>query len=168
MPGTRPEVKLRSSFRRLPARRQRLSNPLDNVAGQDRVHARRVGVDVAGVLVASEHNQHRPRAICQLHGDMDAAVPVQGSEWVGAVSHPPPVGDPIDRDPPRPRLRHCHPYDTDSAFQYRIQKGEPLQYARDFRLGTLDQDMKGLEIIRYAAPTIVISAVGKGGTAIKT
>ena len=58
-------------------------------------------------------------------------------------------------------------YDPDSAFQYRLKKDSPLQYGRHFRLGTLDHDMKGIEIINYAAPTIVISATTKDGKPIK-
>ncbi|HEY3789951.1 MAG TPA: sigma-70 family RNA polymerase sigma factor, partial [Urbifossiella sp.] len=58
-------------------------------------------------------------------------------------------------------------YDPDSALQFRLKKDAPLQFTRDFDLGTLDADMNELEIIRYAAPTIVISVVDKNGKAIE-
>lgn len=58
-------------------------------------------------------------------------------------------------------------YDPDSAFQYRLEKDSPLRYGRDFQIGTIDRDLKGVEIIRYAAPTIVISVTTKDGTPIE-
>jgi hypothetical protein len=58
-------------------------------------------------------------------------------------------------------------YDPDSAFQYRLKKDAPLQYGRHFRLETINQDLKGVEIIHYAAPTIVISVMTKDGKAIE-
>ena len=58
-------------------------------------------------------------------------------------------------------------YDPDSAFQYRLKKDSPLQYGRHFRMGTIDQDLKGVEIIHYAAPTIVISVTTKEGMPIE-
>ncbi len=58
-------------------------------------------------------------------------------------------------------------YDPDSAFQYRLKKDSPLQYGRDFDMGTIDQDLKGVEIIHYAAPTIVISVTNKEGMPIE-
>jgi len=58
-------------------------------------------------------------------------------------------------------------YDPDSAFQYRLDKDSPLQYGRNFELGTIDQDLKGVEIIRYAAPTIVISVTSRDGMPVE-
>jgi hypothetical protein len=58
-------------------------------------------------------------------------------------------------------------YDPDSAFQYRLTKDSPLQYGRHFRMGTIDQDLKGVEIIHYAAPTIVITVTTKEGLPIE-
>jgi hypothetical protein len=57
-------------------------------------------------------------------------------------------------------------YDPDSAFQYRLAKDSPLQYGRRFQLGTINQDLQGVEIIHYAAPTIVISVTTKDGKSI--
>ena len=57
-------------------------------------------------------------------------------------------------------------YDPDSAFQYRLDKEAPLQYGRQFQIGTIDDDLRGLEIIHYAAPTIVISVTNKEGKPI--
>lgn len=58
-------------------------------------------------------------------------------------------------------------YDPDSAFQYRLQKDSPLQYGRDFDMGTIDHDLQGVEIIHFAAPTIVISVTNKEGMPIE-
>jgi protocatechuate 3,4-dioxygenase beta subunit len=58
-------------------------------------------------------------------------------------------------------------YDPDSAFQYRLKKDAPLQYSRHFRLGDINQDLKGVEIIHYAAPTIVISVTDKDGKPVQ-
>jgi hypothetical protein len=58
-------------------------------------------------------------------------------------------------------------YDPDSAFQYRLKKDLPLQYGRHFQLGTIDQDLQSVEIIHYAAPTIVISVTTKEGKPIE-
>lgn len=58
-------------------------------------------------------------------------------------------------------------YDPDSAFQYRLDKDSPLQYGRQFEMGTIDQDLKGVEIIHYAAPTIVISVTTNAGMPIE-
>jgi hypothetical protein len=57
-------------------------------------------------------------------------------------------------------------YDPDSAMQYRLMKDGPLQYTRHFHLETLDEDNKEIEIIRFAAPTIVMSATSKDGKPI--
>lgn len=57
-------------------------------------------------------------------------------------------------------------YDPDSAFQYRLKPDAPLQYGRHFQLGTINQDLEDVEIIHYAAPTIVISVTNKDGTPI--
>src|SRR5579872_1376902 len=58
-------------------------------------------------------------------------------------------------------------YDPDSAFQYRLKPDSPLQYGRAFDMGTIDQDLQGVEIIHYAAPTIVISVTNKEGKPIE-
>ena len=58
-------------------------------------------------------------------------------------------------------------YDPDSAFQYRLRPDSPLQYGRQFELGRIDQDLKGVEIIHYAAPTLVISVTTKDGKPIE-
>jgi hypothetical protein len=55
---------------------------------------------------------------------------------------------------------------TDSV-QFRTSKNAPLQHSREIRLGTLDHDVKGIEIIRYEAPTIFVSATTKDGKLVK-
>jgi len=54
-----------------------------------------------------------------------------------------------------------------SALQFRTSKGAPLLHSRNIQLGTLDHDVKGIEIIRYEAPIILISAATKDGKAVK-
>jgi hypothetical protein len=42
------------------------------------------------------------------------------------------------------------------AIRWRKAKGEPLSRSRTIMLGTLDHDMKGIEIIHYNAPIIIV------------
>jgi beta-lactamase regulating signal transducer with metallopeptidase domain/protocatechuate 3,4-dioxygenase beta subunit len=50
-----------------------------------------------------------------------------------------------------------------NALQYRTTPGGPLMHAREIWLGTLDQDVKDIEIICEQAPTLFVKATGKGG-----
>jgi hypothetical protein len=50
---------------------------------------------------------------------------------------------------------------------HRIGKDGPLVAGRNIRLGTLDHDVKGIEIVRYVAPIILINATTKDGKQIK-
>jgi hypothetical protein len=50
-----------------------------------------------------------------------------------------------------------------SALRFRRSKGEPLSRARDINLGTLDRDIKGIEIIRYEAPILLVKVTTKDG-----
>src|SRR5262249_12546421 len=43
-----------------------------------------------------------------------------------------------------------------SALRWRKAKGEPLSRAREIDLGTLDNDVKGIEIVRYEAPILLV------------
>jgi hypothetical protein len=54
-----------------------------------------------------------------------------------------------------------------SALQFRTAKDGPLRHSRNIRLGTLDHDVKGVEIIRYEAPIIVINATTRDGKPVK-
>jgi hypothetical protein len=54
-----------------------------------------------------------------------------------------------------------------SALEFRTAKDAPLQHGRNIRLGTLDHDVKGVEIIRYEAPIILINATTKEGKQVK-
>ncbi len=51
--------------------------------------------------------------------------------------------------------------------RYRMGKGGPLVEGNWPRLGTLDHDVKDIEIVRYAAPILVINATTKDGQRIK-
>jgi hypothetical protein len=54
-----------------------------------------------------------------------------------------------------------------SALQFRASKDAPLRYGRNIRLGTLDHDVKGVEIVRYEAPILLINATTKDGRQVK-
>ncbi len=54
-----------------------------------------------------------------------------------------------------------------SALQFRTAKDAPLQHGRNIRLGTLDHDVRGIEIVRYEAPIILFSATTKDGRPVK-
>src|SRR5262249_44141300 len=53
------------------------------------------------------------------------------------------------------------------VLRHRLKKGEPLSAKRDIDLGTLSDDVKGIEIIRYVAPILVVGARDKDGQPIK-
>ena len=48
-----------------------------------------------------------------------------------------------------------------------MKKGEPLSSAREINLGTLNDDVRGIEIVRYVAPILVVGAKDKDGKPIK-
>jgi beta-lactamase regulating signal transducer with metallopeptidase domain len=54
-----------------------------------------------------------------------------------------------------------------ASKRYRIGKDGPLIEERRVKLGTLDHDVKGIEIVRYVAPIIVINATTKDGQQVK-
>jgi hypothetical protein len=54
-----------------------------------------------------------------------------------------------------------------SAVQFRKSKNAPLERGRDIRLGTLDRDVKDIEIVRYESPVIVVGATTKDRKPIK-
>jgi beta-lactamase regulating signal transducer with metallopeptidase domain len=54
-----------------------------------------------------------------------------------------------------------------ATMRHRIGKGGPLIEGRTARLGTLDHDVKDIEIVRYVAPIILINATTKDGQQIK-
>jgi hypothetical protein len=49
------------------------------------------------------------------------------------------------------------------ALRYRKAKGEPLTYGRQINLGTLNDDVRGIEIIRYVAPIAIVKVTVKDG-----
>ena len=54
-----------------------------------------------------------------------------------------------------------------ASARHRIGKDGPLIAGRTVKLGTLDHDVKGIEIVRYVAPIIVINATTKDGQQVK-
>ncbi|WP_165232574.1 M56 family metallopeptidase [Aquisphaera insulae] len=50
-----------------------------------------------------------------------------------------------------------------AAARHRIRKDAPLREGRSMWLGTLDRDVKEIEIVRYVAPVLVINATTKDG-----
>ena len=54
-----------------------------------------------------------------------------------------------------------------ASAQHRIGKDGPLTDGRTVKLGTLDHDVKGIEIVRYVAPIIVVNATTKDGPQVK-
>ena len=53
------------------------------------------------------------------------------------------------------------------ALRHRLGKDGTLSPSRQRMLGTLDHDVKDLQIIRYVAPTVVVKATAKDGTPVK-
>jgi hypothetical protein len=54
-----------------------------------------------------------------------------------------------------------------ASARHRIGKETPLVEGRRVTLGTLDHDVKGIEIVRYVAPIIVVNATTKDGQQVK-
>ncbi|VTR93551.1 Peptidase M56 BlaR1 OS=Planctomyces brasiliensis (strain ATCC 49424 / DSM 5305 / JCM 21570 / NBRC 103401 / IFAM 1448) GN=Plabr_3892 PE=4 SV=1: Peptidase_M56: CarboxypepD_reg: CarboxypepD_reg [Gemmata massiliana] len=50
------------------------------------------------------------------------------------------------------------------SLRWRKAKGEELNNNRTIRLGTLSDDVKGIEIVRYTAPILTVKVVAKDGT----
>lgn len=53
------------------------------------------------------------------------------------------------------------------VLRHRLKKDAPLSAAREINFGTLEDDVKGIEIIRYVAPVLVVDAKDKDGKQIK-
>jgi Carboxypeptidase regulatory-like domain len=49
------------------------------------------------------------------------------------------------------------------AIRWRKTKGEPLSRSRTIMLGTLDHDVKGIEIVHYNAPIVIVKGEAKDG-----
>jgi len=92
---------------------------------------------------------------------------LDGSSW-SAQAHPDPQG--------RFSLKVPHGLEEAQAdistnehatTRHRLGKDTPLIEGRTMRLGTLDHDVKDIEIVRYVSPIIVINATTKDGRQIK-
>jgi len=53
------------------------------------------------------------------------------------------------------------------VLRWRKAKGEPLNNTRTVRLGTLTDDVRGIEIIRYTAPILLVKVTTKDGSKLK-
>ncbi len=49
------------------------------------------------------------------------------------------------------------------VLRYRLKKGDPLSAGQEINLGALNDDVKGIEIVRYTAPILIIDAKDKQG-----
>ena len=49
------------------------------------------------------------------------------------------------------------------SLRFRKSKGAPLAFGRDLDLGTLDDDVRGIEIIHYKAPMVVVKVTARDG-----
>jgi beta-lactamase regulating signal transducer with metallopeptidase domain len=54
-----------------------------------------------------------------------------------------------------------------ASARHRIGKDGPLEEGRRVKLGTLDHDVKDIEIVRYVAPILVINATTKDGKQVQ-
>jgi 5-hydroxyisourate hydrolase-like protein (transthyretin family) len=54
-----------------------------------------------------------------------------------------------------------------SSQRWRLKPGDPLKRGRDVKLGTLEEDVRGLEIVRYVAPIVLVKPVDEQGAPIK-
>jgi hypothetical protein len=53
------------------------------------------------------------------------------------------------------------------VLRWRKTKGGPLKSERQIDLGTVDSDVKGVEIVRYVAPILLVKLVAKDGEPLK-
>lgn len=54
-----------------------------------------------------------------------------------------------------------------SSLRWRLKPQEPLSRGRDIKLGTLEDDITGFEVVRYVAPIVLVKAVDESGTTLK-
>ena len=54
-----------------------------------------------------------------------------------------------------------------ASTRHRIGKDGSLVAGRRVKLGTLDHDVKGIEIVRYEVPIVVVNATTKEGQQVK-
>ena len=50
------------------------------------------------------------------------------------------------------------------ALRHRIGKDEALRFSGDLTLGSLDHDVKDIEIVRYVSPTVLVKVVDRDGS----
>jgi hypothetical protein len=54
-----------------------------------------------------------------------------------------------------------------SSLRWRLSRGETLHRDRRVHLGTVEDDLIGLEVVRYTAPILLVKAVDEGGSPVK-
>jgi hypothetical protein len=92
---------------------------------------------------------------------------MDGSSWI-AQAHPDPQGRFLLKVPHGLENVQIHISTNEHATtRHRIGKDVPLVEGRQLQLGTLDHDVKDIEIVRYVSPIIVINATTKDGKQIK-
>ena len=65
------------------------------------------------------------------------------------------------------RDAYCYSIVSDQEFvHYRLQPDAPLQVGKDVKLGQLDQDRSGIELVRSLAPMLVIMVADPTGQAV--
>jgi hypothetical protein len=53
------------------------------------------------------------------------------------------------------------------VLRHRMKKDEPLKAGREINLGTLNDDVTGIEIVRYVAPILIVDAKDAEGKQVK-
>jgi hypothetical protein len=53
------------------------------------------------------------------------------------------------------------------VLRHRFKKDDPLSASREIKLGTLNDDVRGITIIRYVAPILVVNALDPSGAPLK-
>ena len=92
---------------------------------------------------------------------------LDGSSWI-VPAYPDPQGRFSVKVPHGLEKAHFSIMTNEHAtMRHRIGKGGPLVEGMTALLGTLDHDVKDIEIVRYVAPIIVINATTKDGQQIK-
>ncbi|MBX6314714.1 MAG: carboxypeptidase regulatory-like domain-containing protein [Isosphaeraceae bacterium] len=116
---------------------------------------------VPHVVIEAQYydSQGKPRSghSCFLFGRID------GGFW-HTEGHPTPDGKIVIRAPHGLEQAQLDLMTNEhGALRHRLAKDKPLENNRQVMLGTLDHDIKGIEIIRYTAPIVLVKVVDPDG-----